>query len=302
MKVFVTGATGVLGSRAVAALLAAGHDVTGLARRRESADLLAAAGATPVTASLFDRRALARAMGGHGAVCNLATHIPPVARAARRSAWTENTHIRIQGSAAVSGAAADAEVSVLVQESLGFAHGEHGDRELDGRQALAAGSVGGPAAIAERNTAGFAHGDPARRAVALRFGLVMAPESDLSALVLAAARRGVLALPGAPEAWIGIVHADDAAAAVVAALAAPGGAYPVTARAATRREVAVALGDVVGRPVRVLPRAARRAVDAANAELAASQRVTTDRFAAGTAWSPRHPTVRDVFAALVDVH
>jgi len=41
MKVFVAGATGVVGTRTVALLLAAGHQVTGLARSAQKADLLA---------------------------------------------------------------------------------------------------------------------------------------------------------------------------------------------------------------------------------------------------------------------
>lgn len=50
MKVFVagaTGATGVLGRRAVRRLVEAGHEVTGVARSPEKAEELRALGATP---------------------------------------------------------------------------------------------------------------------------------------------------------------------------------------------------------------------------------------------------------------
>jgi len=54
MKIFMTGASGWVGSAAAAELLAAGHDVVGLARSDESATSIAAAGITPHLGSLDD--------------------------------------------------------------------------------------------------------------------------------------------------------------------------------------------------------------------------------------------------------
>src|SRR6476620_10127375 len=76
LKVFVTGATGVLGRAAVSALVQDGHQVTGAARTAAKALDLEALGATSAEVSVFDQPALTAALAGFDAVANLATHMP----------------------------------------------------------------------------------------------------------------------------------------------------------------------------------------------------------------------------------
>ena len=94
MRVFVAGATGVLGRRAVRELVRTGHGVTGVARSDAKAALLRELGATPAMIDPFDAAALDEAVRGHEVVMNLATHIPAPTKAAFPSAWKENDRIR----------------------------------------------------------------------------------------------------------------------------------------------------------------------------------------------------------------
>ena len=62
MRIFVAGASGVIGARLVPLLVAEGHVVAGMTRSAGKAGLLAGLGAEPVVADVFDTEALTRAV------------------------------------------------------------------------------------------------------------------------------------------------------------------------------------------------------------------------------------------------
>ncbi|WP_419728086.1 SDR family oxidoreductase [Lichenicola sp.] len=72
MKVFVTGATGWVGSAVVDELIGAGHQVTGLVRSEDRAALLAATGAEVIRGTLDDHDTLHRAAAAADAVIHTA--------------------------------------------------------------------------------------------------------------------------------------------------------------------------------------------------------------------------------------
>lgn len=75
MHIFVTGATGFIGSAVVQELLSAGHRVTGMTRSQKGAEALAAAGASAFFATLEEPEKLAQAAAEAEGVIHLAfTH------------------------------------------------------------------------------------------------------------------------------------------------------------------------------------------------------------------------------------
>jgi nucleoside-diphosphate-sugar epimerase len=90
------------------------------------------------------------------------------------------------------------------------------------------------------------------------------------------------------------LHFEDAAAAVVAALGAPGGAYNVVDEPVRWADFAAALAEAVG-GAPWLRRA--RFVDM-GLTMTRSQRVSNRRFREATGWIPTYPSVREGWRAV----
>jgi nucleoside-diphosphate-sugar epimerase len=286
MRIFVAGGTGVIGRPTVARLVAAGHQVTVLARSVEKAAEVRAMGAVPAEIDLFDVDAVRAAVSGHDAVVNLATHIPPPSRASSASAWAENDRIRTEGSRNLVDAALQAGASVFVQESLAFWYADAGDEWVAPGAPLTGGALIASVQTAEANVSRFA--EAGGRGIVLRFGRFYDAASDYSRLQVRAATVGISAEVGAPDGYQPLIGVGDAADAVVAALDAPSGTYDVVDDdPLTRREVDVVVARAVGRKRlhRPLDRLLRRAGPGAEA-FTRSMRVANDRLKAVTDWRP----------------
>ena len=174
----ITGATGVVGRRAVRELLARGPPRHRRRRARARGRRLARAArrATPSKPTSSTRPPSTSAFAGADAVVNLLTHIPSADRMATPGAWDENDRLRREASAAIAGAAEAAGASRLVQESLAFVYADGGDAWLDEDAPVAAGAATATALAAEANAAALFDGDT----VVLRFGLFVGPDSDLT--------------------------------------------------------------------------------------------------------------------------
>jgi len=127
MNIFVAGATGVVGGRAVVELLATGARVTAIARSAQKRAELERLGATPTQVDLFDHDGLMTAVAGHDVVCNLATAIPTGPGAAEPAAWAVNDRIRREGVRNLVDAAIEAGAVRFVQESIVLLYADGGD-------------------------------------------------------------------------------------------------------------------------------------------------------------------------------
>jgi nucleoside-diphosphate-sugar epimerase len=289
MKVAVVGGTGVVGTSAVRAMVAAGHDVFALARTPEKRAWLESRGATGVPGDVFDRDSLTAMFEGCDVVVNAATRIPVGLRATRSWAWRENDRLRTEGVRRVTEAARDAHVRRLVQESTSLVYADHGDAWIDESSSLGINSATEPVCVAETHVQEYR--TDLRQGVVLRFGTIIG-DDPTTRWLLRAARRGRSVGTGSPEGWLHPLHTDDVGPAVLAALTAPSGVYNVGAEPVRRRELVRAFADAVGRDsVGFMGPLLRRASGRRSEPQTRSLRVSSELFRSRTGWTPRRAHV-----------
>jgi len=295
VKVFVAGATGVLGRPTVRALVSAGHEVRGTARGDEKSALLRSLGAEPVAVDVFDAEAMKTAVVGTEAVVNFATKIPPIVRMRWKGAWKENDRLRTEGSRVLVDAALAAGAAVYVQESITFIYSDGGDAWLDEDSSLSISWIALQSMVnGERETERFSTGGG--RGISLRFSGFYAPYARSTLDSVSMARRRLLPVAGDGSNYLSSIHVDDGATAAVAAVDAPAGVYNVTDDEPLRmREYGRAITHAFGlRPPRRVPKWLFRLVGGGPVKyILSSQRVSNERFKKTTGWAPKYPNARE---------
>lgn len=275
MRVFVAGATGVIGRTLVPRLLEGGHDIIGMAKDAAQGERLRTLGARAVVVDVFDRAGLITAVASekpHAVIDELTS--------LGKADYASNNRIREEGTRNLVDAATAAGVDRFVAQSYCFYAPGPGlateDDPLDLTSGAYEGSIAGVTAL-ER----IAGEMP--KSVILRYGSLYGP--------------GTWYAPGGPIAGqmlsreftatddvTSFVHVDDAAGAAALALEWPPGTYNIVDdEPAPETEWAAVLASLVGAPaprVTSTPAAKRR-------------RGVSNAKARGLGWRPIHPNWRE---------
>jgi nucleoside-diphosphate-sugar epimerase len=297
MNIFVTGATGVLGKPVVRLLIESGHHVYALSRSEENMTTVRQLGAEPISADLFDRDELIKALESTKAeaIVHLATKIPPTMRMGKVSSWQENDHIRRDGTRNLVDAALAVGMQTLIYPSFYYVYPDCGDRWIDADSTPVQSHIIVQSTLdAEAEVARFSKEQ--FRGIVLRMGLLYGPEAPSSMEVFHMAQKGFAALPGKGDAYLSYIWVEDAARAIVVALdEAPAGVYDIVDdEPLTRDASVVALAQSVGRRrLWRVPNGIVKMMAGAAADITSrSQRVSNRRFKEVTNWRPEVPDAR----------
>ncbi len=225
MKVFVAGASGVLGRPTVRQLVAAGHEVTGMTRSEERMEEIRAAGATPVRCNVFRPQELHNAL--HRAepevVVHLLTALPQrLDYRAKENPFAATNRVRSEGTRNLIAAARAAGARRVVAESVAFFYAPIGDRVKDEEAPLNLDAPGdfGTAADALADLERQVTEAEGLEGIVLRYGWLYGPGTffDRDGSQTEDARKRRLPIVGKGDGIFSFLQVEDAAAATVAAI------------------------------------------------------------------------------------
>ena len=236
MKIFVAGATGVIGRRLVPLLVAGGHDVVGMSRSRERAGSLEEDGARGVVADVFDGQRLRRLLADEqpDVVIHELTDIPRQLEPGHTvEQFAADRRMRIEGTRNLVEAARASGARRVVAQSYAHVYAPRGSWVKAEWEALDLGPDVPDSrqlnVLALRELERSVLQTPGIEGVALRYGTFYGPGSafDEGGTVNTLVRRRHYPIASSGAGTTSFVHVDDAAAATVLALSGPTGVFNI---------------------------------------------------------------------------
>ena len=186
MRVFLAGASGVIGQRLTPLLIAAGHEVTGTTRSDGKAEALKGQGAQAVVVDVFDRKALRDAAvdARPEVVIHQLTDLPQLFDPERRAeSLQRNARLRIEGTANLVTAAQAAGARRLISQSIAFiyADGPEPHAESDPLAVAEGGDLSALTARGVRALEDATLHTPGIDGIVLRYGRLYGPGTWFSA-------------------------------------------------------------------------------------------------------------------------
>ncbi|BCJ26282.1 NAD-dependent epimerase/dehydratase family protein [Actinocatenispora sera] len=305
MRVFVAGATGVVGRQLLPLLAEVGHEPIGMARSAAADDRVRQLGGRPVRADALDADAVAQAVRitAPDAIVNMLTAIPAKVDSRHLARdFAATNRLRTEGTRNLLAAARRAGVPRVIAQGLAYAY-EPGDGVANEDSPLWAKppSQFVPVLDALRD---LERQTTAAGGLVLRLGHLYGPGSTFAAdgMFTRQAAAGKLPIVGGGTATYSFLHGADAASAIVAALDRPvrGVLNVVDDDPAPVHEWLPALARIVGGPApkRVPAGLARLAAGAWGvAFLTRLRGADNARARLSLDWRPRYASWRDGFAA-----
>jgi nucleoside-diphosphate-sugar epimerase len=152
VKIFLAGASGVIGRRLIPLLTGAGHFVSGLTRDADKVPALKRAGAQAIVLDVFNQRALHDAVTRvkPDVIIHQLTNLPKVFDSVQLAQMlTENARLRVEGTRNLVSAARVARTRRVIAQSLAFAYAEGREPHAE-TDPIASGEGNAPSAITAR--------------------------------------------------------------------------------------------------------------------------------------------------------
>lgn len=303
MRIFVAGATGVLGKRLVVRLSGRGHTVIGLSRSDGNDLAIRTFGGEPRRGDLFDVRSLVAAAAGADVVVRAATAIPSGVRF-RRKDWAENDRVRTEGTRALVAATSRVRAKAYVQEGIVWIAVPSDGSHFDEASPIVPRLWFGTAAESERiaHEAGTKQGFAA---ATVRFGAFYSPDSPQTREMGTRLARGKLPIIGAGDNYWSPIHVDDAADALSAVIEAQASGiwHAVDSRPVTLTDFFSIFAEALGapKPGRVPRWLAALVLGRPMLDfMTLSTQTSSAKLHRELGWSPRYATVREGFRQVVD--